>query len=123
MNQATFGDNVSIHQMCYLDATGGLTIGSDVSIAHGTTIMTADHNYQAEGYLIREAPVIMAPVVIGNNVWIGAGVRILSGVTIGDNCVVGAGAVVTKSIPANSLAVGSPARVIKSLAIKEHNSN
>lgn len=58
---------------------------------------------------------VTSPVNIGNDVWIGANVVILPGVTIGNNVVIGAGAVVTKDIPDNSLAVGVPARVIKSI--------
>lgn len=55
------------------------------------------------------------PVTIGNNVWICTGALVLPGVTIGDNSVIGAGSVVTKDIPPNSLAVGNPCRVIRSL--------
>lgn len=55
------------------------------------------------------------PIVIGDNVWLGGGVIVCPGVTIGDDCVIGAGAVVTRDIPARSLAVGSPARVIRTL--------
>ena len=55
------------------------------------------------------------PVTIGNNVWICTGAIVLPGVTIGDNSVIGAGSVVTKDIPANSLAVGNPCRVIRTL--------
>ena len=55
-----------------------------------------------------------APIKIGENVWIGMNSRICKGVTIGDNCVIGANSVVTKDIPANSIAVGNPARVVKS---------
>lgn len=55
-----------------------------------------------------------APIKIGENVWIGMNSRICKGVTIGDNCVIGANSVVTKDIPANSVAVGNPARVVKS---------
>ena len=54
-----------------------------------------------------------APITIGNNVWIGAGVIVLAGVTIGDNTVVGAGSVVTKSIASNTVVAGNPAREIR----------
>jgi acetyltransferase-like isoleucine patch superfamily enzyme len=53
--------------------------------------------------------------MIGNNVWIGAGVQILPGVSIGDNSVIGAGSIVNKSIPANVLAVGNPCRVVREI--------
>ena len=58
---------------------------------------------------------IPKPIHIGKNVWIGSNSTILSGVTIGDNAVIGAGSVVTKDIPENMIAVGSPARVIRSI--------
>jgi acetyltransferase-like isoleucine patch superfamily enzyme len=115
LHAAEFGDHISIHPMCYIDATGGLKIGSNVSIAHGTTIMTTTHNYTDAGVNIREAPELFGPVTIGSDVWIGAGVRILAGVSIGNRVVIGAGSVVTKDIPSNSLAVGVPARVVKSI--------
>jgi acetyltransferase-like isoleucine patch superfamily enzyme len=110
-----FGNNVSIHPMCYIDASGGLTIGSDVSIAHSTTIITFEHDFSQPSKYTKDVPIIQAPVIIGNDVWIGAGVRILAGVTIGDHVVIGAGAVVTKNIPSNTLAVGIPARPIRSI--------
>lgn len=55
------------------------------------------------------------PIVIGNNVWIGAGAIVLPGVTIGDNAVVGAGSVVTKNVEANTVVAGDPAKPIKSV--------
>lgn len=55
------------------------------------------------------------PIIVGNNVWIGANVTVVPGVTIGDNCVIGAGSVVTKDIPDNTVAVGNPCKVIKSM--------
>jgi maltose O-acetyltransferase len=55
------------------------------------------------------------PITIGNNVWLGGGVIVCPGVTIGENTVVGAGAVVTRDLPPNVVAVGNPARVIKTL--------
>ena len=56
---------------------------------------------------------MVAPITIGNNVWLGGGAIICPGVTIGDNSSIGAGSVVTKSIPDNSVAVGNPCRVIR----------
>ena len=58
-------------------------------------------------------------MIIGNNVWIGSGANILPGVSIGDNSIIGAGSVVIKDIPANSVAVGIPAKVIKNLDDKK----
>ena len=59
------------------------------------------------------------PIKIGNSVWIGGSVTILPGVTIGDNCTIGAGSVVTKDIPANSIAVGNPCRVVKKIDVTD----
>ena len=59
-----------------------------------------------------------APIVLGKNVWVGSNATILQGVTIGDNAVIGAGAVVTGDIPANTVAVGVPAKVIKHISVK-----
>ena len=56
-----------------------------------------------------------APVIIGENCWIGRNVSIMKGVTIGDNCVIAANSVVTKSIPANCIAAGNPAKVVKNI--------
>ena len=54
-------------------------------------------------------------ITVGDNVWFGAEVTVCPGVTIGDNCVIGAGSVVTKDLPANTMAVGNPCRVVRSL--------
>ena len=58
---------------------------------------------------------VAKPVTIGNNVWLGANVTVLAGVSIGDNAVIGAGSVVTRSIPANVVAVGVPCRVLREI--------
>lgn len=109
------GDHISIHPMCYLDGAGGIKVGSNVSIAHGSSIIAAEHDYDDLSQMIRDAPVKLLPITIGDDVWVGAGVRILGGCTIGSRVVIGAGAVVTQDIPSHSLAVGVPARVIRQI--------
>src|SRR5271157_3737711 len=67
LNLAEFGSHVSLNALCYIDAFGGLTVGSNVSIAHNVTIMTTDHDYHCPSEMIREAQVIKGPVLIGSD--------------------------------------------------------
>jgi maltose O-acetyltransferase len=90
-----------------------ITIGEDVQIGPNVQLLTPTHPTEPEP---RRAKVEAAkPIVIGNNVWLGGGAIVCPGVSIGENTVVGAGAVVTRDLPANVVAVGNPARVIRSL--------
>ncbi|QYK65490.1 MULTISPECIES: sugar O-acetyltransferase [Paenibacillus] len=90
-----------------------VTIGDYCMIGPNCTISTVNHPMTAKGR--REKLSITRPVVIGDDVWIGANCVILPGVTIGSNVIVGAGAVVTKDIPDNCVVGGVPAKVIKEL--------
>jgi maltose O-acetyltransferase len=93
-----------------------ITIGADCQIGPNVQLLTPTHPVAPAP---RRAKLEAAlPITIGDNVWIGGGAIVLPGVTIGDNSVIGAGAVVTKDVPANVVAVGNPARVIRS--IDEH---
>lgn len=107
------GTNVSIHPMCYIDATGGISIGDNVSIAHGTTIMSSSHLFDALDTPINDQGVNLAETVIESDCWIGAQSVIVAGVRVGHGSVVGANSVVTRDVPAWSVVAGSPARVIK----------
>ncbi|WP_301173854.1 sugar O-acetyltransferase [Actinomadura geliboluensis] len=90
-----------------------ITIGSDVQIGPNVQLLTPTHPLDPER---RRAKLEASePIVIEDNVWLGGGAIVLPGVTIGENSVIGAGAVVTKDVPANVVAVGNPARVIRSL--------
>lgn len=108
------GHDVSIHRWSLISAAGGLTIGDCVSIAHQTSILTANHGYSHPTEAIKYQPMCVAPVTIGANCWIGAKVCILAGVTIASGTVVAAGSVVTRSIADPDTIIGGiPARRIK----------
>ena len=107
----TLGKRVFINSGCCFQDQGGIEIGDDVLIGQQVVIATLDHDLDPE----KRGNMVPAPVKIGDKVWVGAHVTILPGVTIGEGAVVGAGAVVTKDVPANTVAVGVPARVIKEL--------
>lgn len=94
---------------------GPVTIGDDVMMGPRVTILTRNHAFaDTTRPMIEQGPGGLYPVAIGDDVWIGMSAIILPGVTIERGAVVGAGAVVTKNIPAYAIAVGNPARVIKS---------
>lgn len=109
------GENVSIHPLCYIDGEGGIIIGNNVSIAHNTTIMSSNHTWVNNELPIKYCPKSLEKVTIGDDVWIGCGVRIMAGVSIGKRCIIAAGAVVTKDCEPNSLYGGVPAKKIKSI--------
>lgn len=114
---ANWGRNTHWGGHCY--ANFGLTLVDDGEIRIGRDCMFGPHvTLAATGHPVwpeRRWSQYSIPVVIGNNVWLGAQVVVLPGVTIGDNSVIGAGSVVTKDIPANVIAVGNPCRVLREI--------
>lgn len=115
------GSNVYIGLNCTFVDNNHITIGDNTLIASCVSISTATHPVSAKERIISDPDrcntcrTYSAPVKIGSNCWIGSNVTIVPGVTIGDNCTIGAGSVVIKDIPADSLAVGNPCRVIRKL--------
>lgn len=101
------GNNSIINRNCYLDGRTGITIGNNVNISFGTTIITLQHDYNASDFCCQGGPVI-----IDDYVWIGAKAIILPGVTIGEGAVVAAGAVVTRNVPPYTVVGGVPAKHI-----------
>ncbi len=99
---------------CVICARESITIGADCLIAEHVTIRDQDHRF-GPGAITALAGFETSPVTIGNNVWIGAKTTVTKGVTIGDNAVIGANSVVTHNIPQQSVAVGVPARVIRTI--------
>lgn len=120
-NNIFFGNNCEVNMNCTFLDDNRIVIGDNALIAPNVQIYTAFHPTNAadrfgsprEDGSFAFCKTQTAPVIIGNNVWIGGGAILLPGVTIGDNVVIGAGSIVTKDIPANSVACGNPCRVIR----------
>ena len=112
-----FGDCVYANFNLTLVDDTHIYIGSNTMIGPNVTIATAGHPILPE--LREQSYQFNAPVHIGKNCWLGAGVIVLPGITIGDNSVIGAGSVVTKDIPENVVAVGNPCRVLREIGEKD----
>ncbi len=108
------GSDTWIGAGCHLHAAGGLAIGSKVGIGPGVRIITSVHEIGGPDEVILEAPVAFGAVAVGDGCDLGVSSVILPGVTVGEHTQVGAGAVVTRDLPANSVAAGVPARVLRS---------
>jgi acetyltransferase-like isoleucine patch superfamily enzyme len=107
----TVGDNSSIGEFAYVNAAGEVVIGSGVLIAPSVHITDANHRTSRDRP-IRQQSRNVEPVIIEDDVWIGAGAKILSGAKIGRGAVIAAGAVVTKEVPPYAIYGGVPARQI-----------
>ncbi|NQX44278.1 sugar O-acetyltransferase [Paenibacillus tritici] len=109
----TVGNNFYANFNCTILDVGKVTIGDNVMFAPNVSLYTAGHPIHPDsrnsGYEYGIA------ITIGNNVWIGGNVIVNPGVTIGNNVVIGAGSVVTKDIPDNVIAVGSPCRIVREI--------
>ncbi|MGQ5575935.1 sugar O-acetyltransferase [Streptomyces sp. ECR3.8] len=114
-----YGSNITVgartfvnYHLTALDVAA-ITIGEDCQIGPNVQLLTPTHPVEPQPR--RDKLEAARPITIGDNVWIGGGAIVCPGVTIGDNSVIGAGAVVTKDVPANVVAVGNPARPVRSL--------
>jgi maltose O-acetyltransferase len=105
------GAGLNIGEYAFLSAVGGIEFGNNVMIGHGASILTADHGLGAATPMAEQA-LRVAPVTVGNDVWIASGARILAGVRIGDGAVVAANAVVVSDVAPGAVVGGIPARPI-----------
>ncbi|WP_119066655.1 sugar O-acetyltransferase [Rubrobacter indicoceani] len=111
--QLRIGDRTFVNFGFVALDVAAITIGSDVQIGTNVQLLTPTHPTEPEPRRAKWEAAL--PVTIEDNVWLGGGAIVVPGVTVGENSVVGAGSVVTKNVPPNTLVVGSPARVVRSL--------
>jgi len=109
----TIGDRTFVNFGLVALDVAPITIGADCQLGPNVQLLTPVHPLEAD--LRRAKWERAAPITLGDNVWLGGGVIVLPGVTIGDDTVVGAGAVVSRALPAGVLAVGAPARIVRTL--------
>jgi len=112
-DRVELGDKVGFNFGCYVNGFGGLVIGDRTIIGPYTMIHTANHEMSTDRP-IPDQGWDLGPVTLGADCWIGMGVCIVPGVTIGEGSVIGAGSVVTRDLEPYSVAVGNPARAIRS---------
>ena len=109
LDQLVIGNNVFINSNCLAMARGGITIEDDVMLAANVQLLSNNHDEYERDVLLCK------PIHIKKGAWIGAGASILPGVTIGKYAIVGAGAIVTKDVGDYEVAVGVPAKIVKTL--------
>jgi maltose O-acetyltransferase len=114
--QVRLGPEVVLNDFVHIWGGGGVEIGADTIIAAHSAIISQTHDVAAlaAGRLYRETA-RFEPVIIGRNVWIGTGCTILPGVRIGDNVIVGAHSLVNRDVPAGTIVMGTPAKVVRRL--------
>jgi maltose O-acetyltransferase len=113
LRNLSIGADCFINQGCVLDASAPVAIGDDVAFGHGVLITTSSHRIGAPNR--RSGLLEPLPVRVGNGAWLASRVVVLPGVDVGDGAVVCAGAVVTRSVPPNTMVGGVPARHIRDL--------
>ena len=111
--QVTIGRKSVLGQECTISAYEDVTIGEQCVIADRSMFIDFDHGVTEVERPIRAQGIYKEPVTVGSNVWIGYGACVLRGTSVGDNSVLGTYAVVTKDVPANAVAAGVPARVVR----------
>ncbi|MCC6081344.1 transferase [Bacillus thuringiensis] len=110
----SIGDNSGVGDFSFFGAAGGIKIGSNVIMGQNVRFHSENHNFDRIDIPIKEQGVTNKGITIGEDCWIGSGAVFLDGVEVGKGCVIGANTLVNKNIPAYSVAVGNPVKIVKS---------
>jgi acetyltransferase-like isoleucine patch superfamily enzyme len=110
--EVVVGPQTYVGHRCLIYGHAGVTVGRDVLLANDVQLICGNHTFSRRDVPIRAQPPQGAPIVVEDDVWLGASAIVLGGVTVGRGAVVGAGSVVTRSLPPYSIARGVPARVV-----------
>jgi maltose O-acetyltransferase len=113
VNKISIGSGTTINYRCLFDNRAGVTIGRRCGIGIDVAFITSNHDMSDPQ--CRAGRGSLAPIVVGDGVWVGSRATVLAGVTIGDGAVVAAGAMVTSDVASNTLVGGVPARLLRSL--------
>lgn len=111
------GNNSSLDAFAFVGASGGVVIGNDVIMGQKVSFHSENHLYDRLDLPIRHQGTTRQGIVVEDNCWIGSNVTFLDGSHVSSGCVIGAGSVVRGYIPPNSIAVGVPARIVKTRGI------
>lgn len=107
------GEHSCVNHFCFINGAGGVTIGDEVMIGTGSSVLSSEHGIDLGRTPMTRQPSTTAPITVENNVYIGTNCTILAGVTIGSGAVVAAGAVVRDDVPRGTVVGGVPARILK----------
>jgi acetyltransferase-like isoleucine patch superfamily enzyme len=110
----TLGDHANLGFHCEIFSGSSVTVGAHALFAAQVYLVGGGHEFEARDAAVIDQPRTSRGIVLGDNVWLGTGAKVLDGVTIGKDAVVGAGAVVNTDLPDGAIAAGVPARVLRS---------
>jgi acetyltransferase-like isoleucine patch superfamily enzyme len=111
-SEVLIGPMTYIGHRCLIYGHAGVQVGRDVLLANDVQLICGNHTFARRDMPIRAQPTAGEPIVIGDDVWLGASAIVLGGVTVGQGSVVGAGSLVTRSLPPYSIAYGVPAQIV-----------
>ena len=111
VERLSLGNDVDINDFTHIFAGGGVSIGDGCLISSHCVLASVTHPKE----LARRTELVLRPIRLERNVWLGAGALVLPGITVGEGAIIGAGAVITRDVPAGSIVAGNPARSIGKL--------